>query len=511
MPDQVPEKWIITKSDKQAIKDGCYWDQAAVDYVLDFFKTFIKQSIGQWGGQPLELLPWQVDLIHRLHGWKNPDGFRRHRFCYVEIAKKNGKSTLISALTLFHLVADNEMGAQCYLAAVDRDQAKTIFNEAFAMMSQSPELSEILTHTATKNLIEFPATFSKLVAITGIANSNEGKNISFCCIDELHAHKNRLLFDALRYGGSSRTQPLFFCITTAGSNRQTICYEQHQHAKRVLSGEVIDTSFLPLIFAADPSDDLMSVDTWRKANPSLGTTINLKAFEDEAKQARNSASSWATFCRYRLNLWVSSEFKFIPRDKWDGCKGKIDRERLRGRRCWAGGDLSHNHDTTCFVILFDTGEILPFFWLPRSEIGRNPNFAQWEEDGHLIVTEGDIVDYVEVKKKIEELYAEFYFEDLFLDPYNATMLASELQSTCNVTFYRQGMLSMTAPTKSLERHIHRKEITHDGNPLMAWQAENAVVRPDNSGNIKIVKATSNDLIDGMIALVMAIAAREASM
>lgn len=505
---KVPEKYIRTDSDRQALAEGAYWDQSSVDWVLSFFRNFLKQSKGRWGGQSFDLLPWQIDLISQLYGWKNKDGFRRFRQVYVEIAKKNGKTTLVAGLSLYHLIADHEQGAEVFIFASDRIQAGQLVGECKAMVKQSPALREILK--ITKHQIDFAATFSKLKVCTADPDSNDGGNISFACIDELHRQKSPALHNLLTNSGISRDQPILFEITTAGSSRDSICWDRHEHAKAVLTNQVIDVSFLPVLHCADAGDDFEDIKTIRKANPSLGETIKESDFRNEMQQARRSAFSWHDFLRYRFCIWTSADVKFLNATKWALCDKPVDRDQLQASkaRCWAGADLASVEDTSALILLFEDGSIIPYVFLPESKIDANPNYQGWYKDGHLILTPGEVTNYDYIQGIIKECYDKYSFESLYLDPYNAYQLTQKIDSMgINLTFHRQNLLNMNGCTKELERLILSGQLKHGGNPILSWQMENAVARTDPIGNCMIVKENKQSKIDCAVALSMAVQAR----
>ena len=282
-------KWIRSDADERAMREGCYFDERAGRFVVEFFETFLRHTLGQWAGQPFTLLPWQRDdVVLPLFGWKRQDGTRRFRKAYIEVPKKNGKSTLCGGLALYLLIADGEPRAQIFGAAADRDQAGIVFSEAANMVNASHELSRrVEVIRSTKRIID-PRTNSFYHAISADAYTNEGLNAQAIIFDELHAQKTRDLWDALRYAMASRRQPLLISITTAGVNRESICYEQHDYAQHVLNGNTKDSSFFGYIRAAETEADWTDPAIWRQANPSFGTTLREDQFAEDCREARES-------------------------------------------------------------------------------------------------------------------------------------------------------------------------------------------------------------------------------
>ena len=269
------EDWIKSKADEDAWQRGCRPDPPAAERVRDFFSKFLRHSKGEFAGKPFELLPWQwEDIVKPLFGWKRPDGTRRYRRAYIEVPKKNGKSTLCAGLTLYMLVADNEPGAEVYSAAADRKQASIIFNEVKTMIDASPALTQKLSVLVSQKRVTFSLKHSWYEAMSAEAPTKEGVNIHGLVFDELHAQKTRgVLWDTLTYGGASRRQPLLIAITTAGYDRQSICWEQHEYTRGIIEGLHFDPSYFAYIRAAEPTDDWTADSTWRKANPSYGVTL----------------------------------------------------------------------------------------------------------------------------------------------------------------------------------------------------------------------------------------------
>lgn len=508
------KKWIRTKADERAVREGCYYDPEPARFVIDFIETFCCLSKGEYAGKQIKLIPWQIDLIHQLYGWRRADGRRRFRTAYVEIPKKNGKSGLVSALALYHLIADGEPGAHIYINACDKKQACIVFEESLHMVQSSKYLQRILDPVPSAKHILHPASKSKLVANSADAPNKDGFDASVTIFDELHRQPNDKLWDVFRRAGKARRQPLLLSITTAGYDRSSICYRQHDYSKKILNGVLDDTTHFAMIFAADSDDDIQSPKTWRKANPSLGYTLSEEDFAIEVQQALECPTDMNSFLRFSLNIWTQSETRYISRPKWDACGVEpIDKEALRWSRCWGGGDLASTQDTTSFVLLFEDGSVLPHFWLPRAKIEKKSDrdrsmYLAWESAGYLTLTEGDRVDYEVVRKEIGEMCAGYDVQSMAFDPHNATQICSQLQQDgFAVEYMRQGFISMNAPTKELERLVHRGEIKHGGNPVLTWMNDNCSVITDHAENIKLIKASESQKIDGMIALVMAVAMR----
>jgi phage terminase large subunit-like protein len=514
------DDWILNAQDIHAARLGYYFDKEAAERPVYFFENFLfftKVKDRNLVGKNVKLLDWQANKLMRpLFGWMRPDGTRRFREAYIEIPKKNGKSFLCSGLALYGLIADNEAGSEIYTAAVDRSQAMIVFQEAANMVLASEELSEILTiKRSTKEIIYDGATWMK--ALSADAKTKEGLNIHFLITDELHVWKDRQLFDALKYAGAARRQPLKLTITTAGSDTGSLCYEKHMYSKKILSSEQLDPSFFALIYAADQDDDWTDPKVWAKANPSYGVTIHEEDMLNDLKQAKLSASEEASFRRYRLNQWVGADNPWVPMEHWRKCKKQFDETELHGMSCCSGLDLSSTTDITALVHVFkmDTGKIrvVPRLWVPESQVDfitkrGIAKYDTWAREGFLRITPGNVIDEDLIFEQIQEDADNFKISVINFDRYGARNIVKRLEEmNLLVVEFGQGFISMNAPTKFLDKCI-RSEILEVNSPPMDWMAANVTISEDPANNIKMVKNNRNlgrhKKIDGMVALAMAL-------
>lgn len=490
---------------------GLYFDEAAAAKAIKFF-GFLKHSKGEWAGQTITLEPWQQFIIWVLFGWKRADGLRRFRTAYQEIARKNGKSTVASGIGLLLFDADGEPGAEVYTAATKKDQAKITHSEATRMVKASAFLRKRIA--VYKDNLHVEKTASKFELLGRDADSLDGLNIHGCIVDELHAHKNRDLWDVLETATGARRQPLMFAITTAGYNRQSICYEQHDYTRKILDGIIQDDTFFGIIFALDDDDDWEDERNWAKANPNLGVSVKLDDLRRKAEKAKKMPSALNAFLRLHMNLWTQAETKWVNRQKWDTCGFMVDVDGLRGRICYGGLDLSSTIDITAFILVFppqkkgDKFLILCRFWVPeaamheRSKRDRVP-YDAWVREGYMATTPGDVIDYTFIVAEILELAERYDLKEVAYDRWGASKMIQELQDVeLTVVPFGQGFASMSGPMKELERLIAAGELAHGNNPVLTWMADNLVVRQDPAGNVKPDKERSLEKIDGMVALVM---------
>ncbi|HVJ69662.1 MAG TPA: terminase TerL endonuclease subunit, partial [Caulifigura sp.] len=437
MVDRQTAKWVRNKNDEVSCDDGCYFDLKSAERVREFFLAFLRHSKGQWADKEFEFLPWQWEnLIAPLFGWKRPDGTRRYRRAGVWVPKKQGKSAICSGISLYMLIGDREPGAEIYNAAADRDQASIVFNEAANMVQKSPMLAEPLEVIRSTKRITYRATNSFYRALSADVPTKEGINWHCLIFDELHAQKSRDLWDTLVYGGAARRQPLMLSISTAGYDRHSIGYEQYSYAKGVIEDRIIDTSFFGYVAEALPEENWTDPKVWRKANPSLGVTVQEDDMAQACKEAQESPLKENAFRRYRLNQWVTQETRWLSIDKWDACDGETKLEDLIGRECFVGIDLASTTDIAAAALLFpnETGyDVLPFFWVPsesaaqREKTDRVP-YRHWIKTGIIKATEGDVIDYDVIRADLNALNDTYRIREIGIDRWNATQLSTQLQS-----------------------------------------------------------------------------------
>ncbi len=527
--------WIRDWQDVRAVLDGCWFDAGAADHVVKFFHRYLRHSKGQWAGRPFVLLAWQEDALRRLFGWKRADGTRRFRRGGIWIAKKNGKSTLAAGIELYLLIGDDESGAEVYSAANDRGQAGIIYDEAANMVRASPDLRQRLQPVDSRKTIAFPGRAAKLQALSADVPTKEGINAHGVINDELHAQRNRGLWDALAYAGAARRQPLNLSISTAGVHDETtIGWEQYQYATRVLEGGqpgdqgIKDWAFFALVYEAGPKADWTSEATWRRANPSFGVTIDPQTFAEECREAQAEPRKENTFRRYRLNQWVQQTTRWIPLETWDQNAGHaIAREALAGAAAQGGLDLGSVSDLSAWVLLFecphdpDALDVVARFWVPaaaltppqgRQKQSRNPNwqlYQQWVDEGYLGTTPGDVTDYDFIEAAILEDAQYFDVRSVVIDRlFQGQAVSNHLMDEgLPVLAMGQGFLSMGPPMREFERRWVAKRIHHGHHPILRWMAGNCTVKQDPHGNLKIVKPNHHSdprKVDGIVALVMAL-------
>lgn len=497
------------------------YHQKAADHALDFIKFFIKHTEGKCAGDPFVLEPWQRWMVGTMFGWlwTNSSGqlVRRYRTVFLFVARKNGKTALAAALAAYLLIADGEAAAQVYAAAADREQASIILTMTKRMVEQEPELR---AHAEPlKYAIVCRDTGSTFKALSSDADTKHGTNPHGLIIDELHAHKNRDLYDVLMTGRGARSQPMTIITTTAGFDKHSICYEVYSYAKSVLDGTIEDPSFLPMIFEASPEDDWTDPETWRKANPNMDVAIAQEYLADECRKAQQLPSYENTFKRLHLNIWTEQATRWLPLEIWDECAGQaLELEQCRGREAYLGLDMSSTNDITALVGVLpnDSGigvtyDVLCKFWVPAESIARRSReegvpYEDWQHEGLIDTMSGRTIDQRLVKDEILRWCSILDVREVAADGWNTSQILKELAEDHDVTIVKvgQGYASMNEPTKALMRIALENSLNHGGHKVLRWMAGNVAVEQDPAGNIKPSKRASNEKIDGIVALVMAL-------
>ena len=493
-----------------------HYNKTKADRAVKFIENLCHTK-GKWAGTPFTLLPWQEQIVRDIFGIVDANGKRQFRTAYVEIPKKNGKSELAAAIALYLLYADNEPSAEVYGAACDRNQASIVFDVAKQMVSMSPALFKRSKITAAqKRIVNYRNSgfYQVLSAETG---TKHGLNVSGLVFDEIHAQPDRKLYDVLTKGsGDAREQPLFFIITTAGTNKNSICYELHTKALDLMAGRKSDPSFYPVVYGLGLEDDWTDERNWYKANPSLGHTITIDRVREAYQNALDNPAEENVFKQLRLNIWTSATVCWIPDHIYDRGAMPLNEEDLDGRDCYAGLDLSSTSDITALSLVFPPRSeeepyvVLPYFWLPEETLELRTRrdhvlYDVWEKQGFINTTEGNVVHYGYIEQFIEDLGERFHIKEIAFDRWNATQMVQNLEDMgFTVVPFGQGYKDMSPPSKELYKLLMEGRINHGGNPVLKWMAQNVVMRQDPAGNIKPDKEKSTEKIDGIVATIMAL-------
>lgn len=501
--------------------------------MVDCFRKYLCLSQGQWAGKPFELDDIQREqIIYPLFGWVDENGLRRFRRSYIEMPKKNGKSTLAAGIGLYMEVFDGEPASEVYSLGADKDQARIVHNEAIRMVEASEELRKALKVNRTTGQIGFQTSIYKALSSGG--RGKAGINIHCAIVDELHEWTNDDVWNAIRYGFRARQQPLQFVITNAGDDPNSICKRQHDYARALLDGREENHTFLPLILCA-PRDDAEAeieavrggatkLPVARKCNPGLGTIISERDLATEIREAIATPSELPNLLRLTYSVWSGGGQSWLPGPKWDACRGdfgellvKDDKwvytgDTLTGLDCWAGLDLSKNRDLTAFVMVFRDGDTfyqLPMFWMPEEPARAGTHLApymDWARDGFIRVCEGEVINYAEVVGDIIAAAEMFEINEIMYDPWQGEPIRQEIESESYLECvkFEQTARNFASPTEDYERLINSGHLLHSGNAVLSWQSSHVEVKSDQNKNKRPVKRKSGDFrtIDGIVAGVM---------
>lgn len=530
---------------KQGHRRGIWFDEMAADRAVAAINLLAHHSKGQWGGKPFRLSAWQeYDLIRPVFGWmKLPDGitasqaaalpypdrldsgiYRRFRTAYTEICRKNGKSTLLSAVAWYLVACDREPGAEVYSAATKRDQAKIVHGEAVRMRLKSPHLRAISNLRKTDSTLELPDTGSVYRPLGADHDTLDGLNSHGNLIDELHAHKTDLVYDKLATGEGSRRQPLLWVITTAGAGREGVCWRERSYGVGLLenykrrNGQRDDT-YYALIYGLDDGDDMFDQSVWIKANPNLGISVKLDYLQRRSKKARHDTKEKNTWARMHCGRWTEQHDTWLNMTKWQRCGGTVDWDQYKQVGAMAGLDLGSTSDLTSLCLVWPRQDADGFVmrwwnWIPKEkalemDIKHEAHYEQWAERGDVSLTDGEEIDYTLIQKEIETLYEEWTIQEITVDRlFQGAQLCQQLQRAgLTLTVFPQSFYGMAAPSVEFERLVNRGELRHGDNALVEWCASKCMVEMDPAGNIRPSKKLANRVkikIDPIVSAVMAL-------
>ena len=462
----------------------------------------------------LNMEDWQVFKTINLFGWVHIEtGLRRFRRAYEEVARKNAKSTWAAAVLLLLLAADHEAGAQVYSAATTGEQAREVFDVARNMADREPEFKARYGVTVGKHDITIASTASGAKPLNAEGSTLDGLNIHAAVVDELHAHKTRALFDVLDSATGARSQPLILMITTAGSDRAGICYEQRDYTIKVLNRTLVDETWFGIVFTLDDGDLWHDPAVWRKANPNYGVSVKPDDMQAACRKALATPSAQGNFLTKRLNVWVNADSAWMDMQAWDRCGDRSLRlDQVKHLPCVAGLDLASKVDVAAKVRIFrdeqaDRYYLIPTFWLPERAVeqGRNSQYDGWRRGGHLKVTDGEVIDFDLIEDEIRADVSTLEISEVACDPWQATQLISHmLEEGAPMVEYRQTVQTMSEPMKQFEALVLQGKLVHDGNPMMTWMVSNVVCHRDVKDNIYPRKEREENKIDGAVAAIIAI-------
>lgn len=492
-----------------------YFDPARAEKPC-FAVELLPHIKGKWAGSLIQLEPWQAFIVTTVFGWIDTrTNKRRFRTVYIEVPRKNAKSTLTAAIGLYMAFCDGEAGAEAYSAATTRDQAKIVFNAAQEMTRRSPAFRNRLGIAVNANNINQISSASKFEPLSAEGNSLDGLNTHFAGIDELHAHKQRAVFDVMETSTGARDQPLLWSITTAGFNRAGICWEQRSYLIRVLQNRATDETYWGCVWTIDEDDDWTDPAVWQKANPNFNVSVYPDDIERLCAKAKQMPSAQNNFLTKRLNVWVHANTAWMNMLKWDALADEsLTLEAFEGEPCWVALDLASKIDVAALVLLFKKVVdnqthyyVFGRYYLPQETVynSSNSQYSGWVNEGRLTVTPGNIIDFDHIEDELRALASRFTVTEVPYDPFQATQLSTRMQAEgFPMVEVRPTVFNFSEPMKELEALVVDGRIHHDGCPILSWMMSNVVAHYDAKDNIYPRKEHVDNKIDGVVALIMAL-------
>ena len=493
---------------------GLVFDTEKAQDVLDFF-DHVPHIKGRWAGQPIEPSAWQVFIIINLYGWLwEATGLRRYKSAYIEVGRKNGKSTFVAPLGLYMTRWDGEPGAEVYSAATSRDQARIVFDTARDMVRNSKLKNHIQAYNHSV-CHEGSSSFFKPLASD--SDTLEGKNTQMALIDELHAHKNRRVYDVLELSMGARDQALLLVITTAGDDRTGICYEVRDYLTKVLEQVFDDDSCFGVIYTIDDPDEWTNPDVWIQANPNLGISPSLEDMQRLCQKAQQTPGAASEFKRKRLDIWCEGETAYFNMEHWRLCPQLAPDPRLKTLPCYLALDLSSKRDLTALVGLFPDDDRHYHhkvkFYLPEAVLDPHKSgkahhiqklYQQWADAGWLTLTPGQIIDYRVIYQDAKSWAEHYDAAEIAFDPWGATQLATQLQEDgFEIVQVQQSVKNFSEAMKEMDAVVIDHRFHHEHNPVMAWMMSNVNARVDKNDNVFPNKLNDESKIDGPVATFMA--------
>ena len=487
-----------------------YFDEEAAEKPIKFFEV-MRHYKGEFYGRRFVPEPWQAFILWAFFGWKRLDGRRRYKYMYVEVPRKNGKSTFMAGIALYHILADNENAPEIYFTATKEKQARIVLDEARKIARTTPELAKRLK--VLQYTIEYDKKNGKMESLGGDSKKQDGLNVSLGVLDELHEHKTFDMFDVLKTACGMRAQPMICMITTAGFNKEYPCYKYRQKCIEVLRGVQEQNNLFSIIYTLDEEDDWKSEDSWVKANPSWNL-LNQAEFYDEAKEAMTDGSMEVGFLTKRLNVWTNAPDVWVKDEIWKDCNlGAIEYDDFKDVPAYGGLDIASTKDVTAMVLMFKKDGIRhakSWFWIPEEKVRQKEDIVDywlWKKEGLVRVTPGNVIDVEELTNDIYSILEKHNIASIAYDRWGSDAVIQGLIKRgfpeAKLDKYKQTTMDMTVPTKELEMDVYSKKLNHEGNPVLRWMASNVVLYIDSAGGQKFDKNKSIDKIDGMVALAMA--------
>ena len=492
------------------------------------FASILKHTSGEFAGVNFQFQNWQIKAIVEIFGVKYKDTkLRRYQRVLFFMPKKNGKSEFAGLLHAIMFFIDDEKSKEQYSIATEAEQAKIIHKVFLTMIKQENELYDMIKSTVKPPRItkENNAFADEFQSLTSSADTKDGLRPSFLTVDEGHAHTSKDLYQIMTDGLAGRNEPLEIHLSTAGYNKQGFFYRDiYQYAKKVKQGIIEDERFYSVMFEPDEEDMKddnfwKSPKIWAKVNPNLGISPTYSYMEGKITTAENSEESLIAFKTKHLNVWCDQAKTWISTDRWKlSFKYEIDEDKLIGKECYGGLDLSSTTDITALVYIFpkdnDEHDVLCRFWIPKDNIKERERrdkvpYSQWVRDGYITATDGNVIDYAFIEEQIKKDCEKFNVKEIAYDRWNSSALITRLEEdgVSQMIPFGQGFASMSTPTKQIETAVLQQKLNHGNNPVLTWMMSNVALKKDPADNYKIDKSKSSEKVDGMVALAMAFGIR----
>ena len=479
------------------------------EHVIKFFRC-LRLPEGAAGGRLWEPMSWHKDVIRRIFGNTDSDGFRRVREFYCSIPRKNSKTVFAAGLALYFLIMDGENSPGVYMVANSIEQAKICFRAVHYMATTHRLINAMCRPVPSRGEIYVPANNGRLKVLSKMPGTAHGLSCSFCVYDELHEARSGELYDVMLTSMGARRQPLMISITTAGNSKNSIAFQKYDYCKKVLSGQIEDPAFSGYIREPAPGQKWNDPETWKAVNPGWGISVYPAALEALAKQAENVPSAEATFRQLYLNEWLSASRKWISSSVWQKTRTGARLEDFSGAEFYGGLDLSSTQDLTAFVLACRDGDfsyLFPFFFLPSETIETHPAnkniYSAALRRGDLQQIVGNVIDYDYIVSFIRALGRRVNIRGIAFDPWNSVHPVAQLAADFDMIRFPQSYAAISPASKDFERALIAGSLLHADNSLLNFCAENAEIKNDSNGNIKPVKASDAAKIDGIIAAIMA--------
>ncbi len=513
-----PPAWAVrTEADRQALRDGCYWDAAAADRIVRFAERYVSQK---YGAGEFRLFEWQRRFFMSVYGWRLPNGRRRFARAILHVPKKNGKTLLVSIIAAYELFAAGVSAPLVCSASTTKENAKQVYEQLVATINRNAKLKSLAKPVPFQKLIRIPDRDAEYRALSADAPNAEGLNCSAVIVDEAHAHRSPKLWRTLEYATIGRADGITVVISTAGDDLTHWYYDLVVRGRNILAGADLDPTVYAEVYEADPErDDLEDPAVWRRCNPSLDQYpgFTSERFRADWERAKKNTGDRLSFERYRLNIFRRSEDGgWVDVARWDLCRKDIPDADLVGHRCWLGFDASQRIDPTSLsaVWLLPDRRFHVKSWAWVAEAGvrerEKSNLKRYQEfaaDGCLTVTPGDVIDKAPIRAHVLGLRdAGHQVQALVMDPNGAWVFGTDLAGD-GIEVFRmpQGYKQFNDPTKQFEEAVIAGRLTHDGGGWLRWCVHSVRLATDDRENVRPCRGKSVDKIDGAVASLMAFA------